>query len=349
MNMEKRKILQYVGEPSQLFGIEEFTFNSGKARGVRAAHVRTGSGLEYTVFADRCMDIGRVSYKGCNISFMTPTGIVGPQYYEAEGLGFLRSFFGGAVTTCGLTHFGGPCMDGEEQLGLHGVASSLAAEEFGVRTTWEDGKDPEFEINGRMRQASFYGPNIILNRRVFSKYGDDSIYISDSFTNNGFDKQPFMHLYHINIGYPVVQPESFMVFSSKSYECADEYAVKYEKNMYKCQEPTDGFVECVYFHELRPVEENKSVCAVINPSMPLGVAVWSDVDELGHASHWDMFGKGNYVVGLSQGNSHGKGRAAARADGTLQYLEPGETKTSTVRLEILHDADRIEYIKNVVK
>jgi len=63
-DFDKREILKYVGDLSQMLGTRDYTLNGGKAQGVRAIDVRNGAGLEFTVLPDRCLDIAWLSYKG---------------------------------------------------------------------------------------------------------------------------------------------------------------------------------------------------------------------------------------------------------------------------------------------
>ena len=86
--LSKRQMLRYVGDFSQLFGIKEFSFTSGRAKEVKAFDVKNGSGLEFTVLADRCLDIAGLSFKGINCSYISKTGIVAPEYYKENGIGF---------------------------------------------------------------------------------------------------------------------------------------------------------------------------------------------------------------------------------------------------------------------
>ncbi|NEW85573.1 MAG: DUF4432 family protein, partial [Mariniphaga sp.] len=101
-NLTKREMLKYAGDFSQLFGIKEYTLAGGKAKGVKAFDIKTGSGLEFTVLSDRCLDIAGLSFKGINCSYISKTGIVSPEFYDESGIGFLRSFNAGFLTTCGL-------------------------------------------------------------------------------------------------------------------------------------------------------------------------------------------------------------------------------------------------------
>ena len=85
---------RYIGHPRQLFEAREYIMAGGKAAGVRAVDVWNGAGLHFTVLADRCLDLYTVRYKNRNMSFLTPTGVVAPEYYDDRGAGWLRSFAG---------------------------------------------------------------------------------------------------------------------------------------------------------------------------------------------------------------------------------------------------------------
>lgn len=54
--------ISYIGHPSQLCGVEEHRLVGGRGDGMRLLQVRNGKGLEFTVSADRCADISRLSF-----------------------------------------------------------------------------------------------------------------------------------------------------------------------------------------------------------------------------------------------------------------------------------------------
>lgn len=60
---------------------------------------------------------------------------------------------------------GSPCQDNGEHFGLHGRISNTPAEEVYSGTRWIDGK-PVLMISGRMREANFFGENVILDREI---------------------------------------------------------------------------------------------------------------------------------------------------------------------------------------
>ena len=114
-----RELRRRVGWLGQVAGIEPFVFDDGPARGVRALRFRAG-GLSFDVLADRGMDIGLFEYRGVPLAWLSRTGVASPAFYEPAGEGWLRSFGGGLLVTCGLTNVGPPGRRGGEELGLRG-------------------------------------------------------------------------------------------------------------------------------------------------------------------------------------------------------------------------------------
>ena len=104
----------YIGHESQLCSVEEVRLQGGKGDGMRLVQVRNAAGLEVTISADRAADISRVIFKGDNMGYFSPCGYVAPSYYDKDGIGFLKSFTAGFLTTCGLTAVGSPCEDAGE-------------------------------------------------------------------------------------------------------------------------------------------------------------------------------------------------------------------------------------------
>ena len=103
MKMNRREIENKVGNLSQVFGTRKYQLLEGNNNGTRIIDVNTGSGLEYSVVLDRAMDISIARYKGLNLTHLTLNGEVNPGFYESFGKEWGRIFFGGMVTTCGLT------------------------------------------------------------------------------------------------------------------------------------------------------------------------------------------------------------------------------------------------------
>ena len=57
---------------------------------------------------------------------------------------------------------------------------------------------------GEVRQAAVFGEYLVLRRRIEAEAYGDEIRITDTVTNEGFDPTPHEMLYHINLGWPLL-------------------------------------------------------------------------------------------------------------------------------------------------
>ncbi len=185
----RAEVLQRVGDISQVAGVRIGELGDGFERGVRAADFRTGSGFEFTALADRGLDIGQASYCGAPLAWRSPTTAIAPPFYEPDQLGWLRGFHGGLVTTCGLTYFGAPNVDGEQKLGLHGRAPYIPASHLTYGGDWH-GDEYEMWLNGQLREAAVLGENMALYRRISAWLGESRLTIEDTVVNEGYQTTP---------------------------------------------------------------------------------------------------------------------------------------------------------------
>ncbi|MDA3845334.1 MAG: aldose 1-epimerase family protein, partial [Vallitaleaceae bacterium] len=245
--LDKRELMTRVGSMEQLAYARRMIVAEGPAKGSNIVQVQCGE-LSYTVLLDRAIDIAGVTYKGIPISYISKTGLTTVYSYEEEGLGFLRSFTGGLLTTCGLTHFGAPCTDNGEKLGLHGRATSLRGSDICISQEFEDGKYT-IRISGKIRESRVFGENIVLKREIVSRLYDNIIEIHDSIENEGFDTSPFMLLYHCNFGYPLLDSNTKLIIDTTETITRDLEAVKGLSNYRECQAPEKSYKEQVFYHK----------------------------------------------------------------------------------------------------
>ncbi|MEE3193777.1 MAG: DUF4432 family protein, partial [Candidatus Poribacteria bacterium] len=126
----KQQLLELVGDMTQLAGARRAELVEGNERGADLIEVFNASGLCFSVLPGRSLDIASAHYRGMSLCFRSSTGDVGPAFYEPQGYGWMRGFFGGLVTSCGMIFTGHPEVDQEEEneeLGLHGRLSFLPA------------------------------------------------------------------------------------------------------------------------------------------------------------------------------------------------------------------------------
>lgn len=343
-NIDKRQMLKYVGDFSQLFGIKEYTLSGGKANGVKAFDVKNGSGLEFTVLADRCLDIAGLSFKGINCSYLTKSGIAAPEYYNENGIGFLRSYFAGFLTTCGLRNVGSPCEFDGESFPLHGRISNTPGEEVCASTEWIDGV-PVMTISGKMREARLFGENMVLERKIICKYGENKIIMQNKVENLGFKMEALMLLFHFNMGYPLLDEDSILVTPTRQLTPRDQEAIKGENEYNKCQPPAPDYAEQVFYHNLKSEPDGETCVALINKKLGIGTAIHFNKNQLFNFTQWKQMGEGDYVMGMEPCNCYVGGRKDATDKGSLEYIEPGEIRYFDLTLEFLSGSEEINLME----
>jgi hypothetical protein len=335
--LSRAELLQRVGRLDQIAGITPSVLSDGRAQGVRALDVTTGAGLAFTVLLDRCLDIPRLSYNGRSLCWYSRNGIVGPQFYEPTDHGFLRSFTGGLVTTCGLRNFGSPCQVGEERLPLHGRIGNLPAESVTWGTTW-DGDDCRFWIEGWVRESAVFGECLTLQRRIETRLGGTSLRITNTVRNEGWNQQGHMILFHMNVGFPLLDDGARLLVNPIDVRPRDEEAQKGLAVYDRFVAPQADFHEQVFILDLRADSEGYTSAAVINTQLDggLGLRLRFRKAQLPWMMEWRQLGQGTYVVGLEPANCPTiEGRAEAEKRGTLPLLAPGEARQYEIDVAVL--------------
>lgn len=309
----------YIGHPSQIYGVEEHCLVGGRGNGMRLLQVYNGKGLEFTISLDRCADISRMHYKGVNMGFFAPCGYVAPAYYDDRECGFLKSFTAGFFTTCGLRAVGVSCEDNGEHVPMHGTISNTPAESFSYSE-----KDGSLIITAVMRDASLFAEHLLLKRRYTVSTVQNTIAIHDEIENIGTRTSPIMVLYHFNMGHPLLSENSEIIIPADDVKPRNPRAAEGTDRRLQMEHPQVGFEEQCYYYHLKSVADLAHV-GIYNADINAGLTMSVNTSTLDCFTQWKMMGKYEYVLGLEPGNCNPDGRKALRENGTLKFLEPGAT------------------------
>jgi hypothetical protein len=330
----RQELLTHVGDASQLGGVRMVTLADGPERGVRAVDVRTGDGFNFTVLPDRGMDIGPAEYRGVPVAWVSPTGPAAPAFYEPRGAGWLRTFHGGLLTTCGLTQAGMPNVDGGEELGLHGRISHIPARQVSYGGRWE-GDEYLLWVEGQMREACVFRHDLRLTRRITARLGEPRLTVEDTVENLGHAPAPHMILYHCNLGFPLLGPHSQLTAPSVVVEPRDDVAAAGLSEHASFEEPTPGYAEQCFFHQLAADETGFVRVKLVNAGLGLAFQLRYRQRELPEFVQWKQIGQGAYVLGVEPANCRPLGRSATREQGLLLELAPGERCDYLLEMSIL--------------
>lgn len=316
----------YIGHDTQAWGVEEHRLVGGKGDGMRLFEVNNGKGLELTISPDRAGDITRLRYKGINMNFMSPCGYVAPAYYDRTEANWLKSFTAGFLTTCGLETVGSPSVDEGELFPLHGSIANIPCD----RAYWTEEAD-KLVIHTMAKNEVIFARKLRLERKISVSTAENEFEICDTITNTGDTQEPMMILYHINLGYPLLDEDSVITISSSQVVPRDDHAAEDVANWMHMQKPTPGYVERCYFHKF---PDNNGIASIYQPKLDTKLSILFDAKELDGFTQWKMMGVRDYVLGLEPGNCYPDGRKAMRESGMLKFLQPGESKTYSVKIRL---------------
>lgn len=341
-----------ISNHAQIGGIETSVLDNGTGRGTRIAWINTGTGLRYKVVLDRAMDIADAFYNQHSLAWLSHLGITPPQPFSHQGIDWLRTFGGGLLVTCGLSHIGGPEADSWGERGLHGLISNSPAEiESIIQPDPAKGK-LDFSITGIIKETKIFGPSLEMKRTLSGTLGKPSIHIHDEIVNCANTPAPHMLLYHFNFGWPLINEGTNLIWQGELQpRKSDSKIFKAGYDYKKCPAPLDqhrGSGEDVAFIDAVADEAGMCTAGVFNQEIDLGIAIRFSKRQLPWLTNWQHWGKGEYVVGLEPGTHRVIGQAKAREQNELIFIEPGESRVYDVTLEVIfQDNDRkLELLKH---
>ena len=317
LGRNSREVRDRVGDPGQIFRIDKFVSDDGPARGSRVIRLASGGALEVELHPDRALDIGRVTYRGVPIAWLSPTGFGAPGLAEHLGDGWVRTWGGGLLSTVGLDSFGPSGTDGTEEFGTHGRIGAQPATVTRCEIT-----DSQLVVEAEVRQATAFADSLRLTRRVTVPIGESRIIVDDTVVNDGPDPVEWMILYHVNLGWPLLDSHTDIRIPSTDGSERLEFG-----------EPIAEFQQSVVQFVLPAGEDTVTVH---NPKLDVALSLKYSVETLPWLNTWRVPQRQRYVMALEPSNTPSvAGRLAARASGDIATLESGAS--SSLRLEFLLD------------
>ncbi|SDN04684.1 DUF4432 family protein [Ensifer sp. YR511] len=212
----RQDYLDKIGDISQLGDITLMAAEDGPARGARFLVGRTLSGMHFRIAVDRGFDLVDLDYRGVPLGWRGSQGFAAPALHapdSEDGLAFVRAF-SGFLITCGWDHYGpartgpqnhfGYALKAEAKYPLHGRATFIPGSNlsFGVDLHAENG--PLVYAEAILRQTAMFGEQIEVRRRYTFGIERPLIDLIDHVQNIGRKRTPHRVLYHVNLGYPLI-------------------------------------------------------------------------------------------------------------------------------------------------
>lgn len=326
-------LLKHVGNIDQIAGIREAKLLRGRGEDVQIAEFYNAAGLRFTVVPDCGMDIYDLSYKGVNLSFQSKNGLVSPQAFNAINGEFPEQWPAGALATCGLGNVGGQASKGGN-FPTHGRISHIPAKTFAAVADW-DGEEYTLKAEGEVHQTKLFGRHLSLKRTVETGLNDKCLRIRDVITNYEATDEPYMLLYHINFGYPLLQADSQVATTKSRIEVLSKKLGDHTT----VSAPIDGADEELYLHRM---QDKRAVAVLYNKRLGLGVYVAYDTDTLPNMLEWKSMRSHDYALGLEPCNTCGLNRDAAAEQGKIAVLPAYGQVETHLEIGVLDGQEEID-------
>ena len=188
---------------------------------------------------------------------------------------------------------------------------------------------------------------MVLHRTIMTKMGESRLFIHDIIRNEGYNESPFMVLYHVNFGFPVVSENSKLYCSSKKVRpWINQNGEKAGGIHHKFESPTPNYRYNLFLHELDEKQE-RARFGIINEAINFGACLTFNPSQLPLVTEWKMMGQQDYVVAIEPGNCIPEGRLEAGKNQRLHSLKPGESYEIEYEIGVLAGIEAIDgFISN---
>ncbi|TAJ49352.1 MAG: DUF4432 family protein [Herbiconiux sp.] len=315
MNDSRRDIEARIGAVERAWGPRTVQASNGPEAGRRQIDLRGLGGLSVTVEPDQFLDLGLALWNGDAVSVTTPSTSA-----RAESWG--RRWLGGLLTTCGLTAVGRASV---EEGGMHGRAHLVSATVTRAEGRW-NGDAYALEVAGSMREGAIFEQNLTVDRTITAEHGESRISISDVVRNEGFDTVPVKLLYHINLGWPLLDAGAHVEAAAKP-AAGDSSEALWRRDLGAPEpqkpEKVDALVAVAG-------DDGWSVAELLAETTV--VTVRYRTEELPFLTVWRSEAAGSYALGIEPGTcwpSHADGPQEGK---TGRLLAPGESLTTALEI-----------------
>ena len=325
--LSRRDFLARVGHHQQVGGLRRVRRTEGVEDGSDVIELRTGGGLELDILVSRGLDLGASWYQGRPLSWLSAAGFAHPALRESLPGGFERAFGGGLLTTCGLSNVGNANTDQGTEHAQHGRAATTPAFDVSIQQDWQ-GDEFYMTVRGKTREATLYGDQLEKTRTLRAQLGLAGLELEDRIENIGARPAGVLLLYHLNLGWPVIGPDSTLRLPTSR-----QRAILGDPSGWATlQAPDAAFAVGVIEHDLSPEADGWVRVQLQSPGLRFQMAYSANLSRF---TQWRQFGHGDHVLGLEPGTVGVLGRAAERAAGTLPLpLVPGEGVTYRLRIDV---------------
>ena len=337
--LTRQELMRRVGDLNQVFGIRPVVCGGGKTTGMQCLEMDNGGGLKLTVAESKALDLLQLNWKGMNLGFETKAGLHAPWLCDEVGMSYRRNLGAGFLYTAGLYNVGGFQEESNEYHYAHGAIKNTPAENISSHVDWE-GDECRLTVSGQVRESAFFGRNLLLSRSITTAVGSNSFTITDTIENQDFAPASIMLLYHMNLGFPLLDEDTRMYMKVRSTEVMTEHTHN-DADWRVMPAPIDNNEEYLYVHEPEVDADGYACAAAFNHRLGFGLEIKFRPEVLPYVVQWKCMKSGDYALGILPSTCKPIGRAAAAEQGQLVEIKPFEKLHLELQIRILESEEQL--------
>ncbi len=256
--------------------IRRYTLTDSKENGIKVVELDNGL-LRVLLNESKGLDIMQLFHNGVNISFVSRNG------FTARDIGFMNRFEGGMLYTCGFDSIGD--RDGFE---VHGSYHTYPSRVISILES-----EMALEVVAEVEITSLFGENLLFRRKVVLPVDSERLIVDDELINRGTKEENYCLLYHVNLGYPMLDEGVKVLADVESIEPRTPYAEKKMANYSVFEAPIDNEEETCYFITTK----NNSI-AVENQKLGKRFTLKYSKDTLPCVVQWNSPASQDYALGI---------------------------------------------------
>lgn len=265
-----------ISNSQQIGSLRRYTLMDGASQGLEVLDCDNGQ-IRFLLNVSKACDVMQLYHKGQNMSFISKNGFI------KREVPFLNRFEGGMVYTCGLDNVGG--RDGYE---LHGTFHNTPAQI--VRATCDE---QGICVEAIIRNTALFGQNLVMKRKIYTSMGSGNVTLEDTLVNEGYKDAEYCLLYHINVGYPMLDAGARLVGDVVSCTPRTPWSEANVAAHREMVQPTADEEEMCYYLELAQPE-----ISLVNEAVGKKFTVSYSKDTLPKFVEWKSMVCGDYALGL---------------------------------------------------
>lgn len=290
----------------QVASLRRYTITDGRGKGLEVIDCDNGN-IRFLLNVSKACDIMQMYHRGQNLSFISKNGFI------KRELPFAKRFEGGMLYTCGLDSVGD-----REGFDEHGSVHNIPAEIIRAECS-----ETGITVEAIIRDTEVCGKNLILRRTIFAQIGGNCICVTDKLTNETYRDEDYCLLYHVNLGYPLIDDGAKVLTDATGILPRTPWAEKNIATAFDITAPIPNMEETCYYPEGQTPE-----VSLINEKLGKKFTVSYSGATLPNFLLWKNMTSGDYAVGLEP--------CTTKLDHLFEYskIKAGETVEFRVELKI---------------